>query len=126
MRIGLKKISILALTAVFFTSVILCCCLTKTTQADEPNVPACHKTTDTKKTSHNANDYGCCKSKFQADHAIVVSLNITPAALELVSLEPVSDSHPILKNKLDLAYLDGPPGLTSNTPLYISFHNFRI
>jgi hypothetical protein len=124
MKIRFQKLSVLALVAVFVVSAIVCCCFTRTVQADEV-LPACHQSAQGKKASHDQ-ECECCKSKLQADYLSKVSFNAVLSVLDFSPLEFLLQSCSVIPSKFHLAYLNGPPGPTSEIPLYVHFHNFRI
>jgi hypothetical protein len=124
------KIIIFPLIFAVSLATILCCAafsgttLAKTNSIVASNVmPSCHAH---KGKTDNSAPKNCCNPKLQADYPSKISINITPIFTELVSLDFSSQQFSVIKTKLNLAFVDGPPGSDSDTPLYIHFRNFRI
>jgi hypothetical protein len=128
MRSRLKHILTFGLAAIFLVSVVFCCCFIKPAQAAEKNVPACHKSASAKetKTSHDPKDCECCKTRIQAERALLQGIDLKPVSFTLFSVDIFALPQLVYHNNLAFDYGNSLPSAAFDTPLYISFHNFRI
>ena len=77
-----------------------------------------------KPNTSNKTDKTCCIKQF---HAVVPNqISLTTNILQLSVIRHLDQQGYFLQSKFNLAYLDGPPGQTSQIPLYILTHHFRI
>ncbi len=131
MNRSLSKIAVFSLILTFSSASILCChskaeasslsSLIKAQQA----LPPCH-THKAKTSTPVKNNCDCCVTKqSQADSPISLSSNVPQVMLGYLSSN-FSLTQVCIKNKFNLAYLDGPPGPIAEIPLYLQSHNFRI
>ena len=128
MKRSLLKIVTFALIPTLSLATVLCCNLSfiKTAQASTPAMPACH--------AHKAKasvpvkgNCECCKTKqLQADLPTKMSFDPVQVIIGQMSLLGSFQKSLFFKDEFNLAYLNGPPGPIAQTPLHISFHNFRI
>ena len=77
-----------------------------------------------KPSTSNKTDKTCCIKQFQAVVPNQISLNTNIPQLSFI--RHLNQHGYSLQSKFNLAYLDGPPGQTSQIPLYILTHHFRI
>ena len=128
MKTYLSKIAVSFLIVTFFLASTFCChsfaATTPSSLKTQHALPAYHA----HKTSVPAKGTcDCCVTKqLPADSAASISLNIPKIILGYLSSNVLTVQFPPLKTKFNLAYLDGPPGPNSKTPLYIQSHNFRL
>ena len=129
--INLCLILALSLATVF-------CCNSSATQAaaashssvvmakTEKAMPACHRHRN-QTPIPTKSDCSCCINKqLQADQPIRISFYAPQIVIGYSSLAILLQQQLVLKAKFNLAFLDGPPGPISDSPLYIHFHNIRI
>lgn len=120
------KITSVFTLSVFLMAAVLCCCTQQSVHAStEKKLPACHAQ-KAKADSPVKTDCSCCTSKqLQADSNAKVTLQAPSVnAMPIAALLEV-DIHHLIKQKFNLAYLDGPPGLLSEVPLYLLFRSIR-
>ena len=77
-----------------------------------------------KPSTSNKTDKTCCTKQFQAVVPNPISLNAN--ILQLSVIRHLDQPAYFFHSKFNLAYLYGPPGQTSQIPLYILTHHFRI
>lgn len=118
------------LSVTVFFATVLCCSFSGVAQASgtlaniEKPLPACHAQSG--KTNVPAQEGDCCKPQLQAEQSARTILSATQIVTDLIPVEFLPQQIFALKGKFNLAYLDGPPGPVSETPLYITVHNFRL
>ena len=91
------------------------------------SMPACHA--HAKKTAvPTKGDCDCCLTKklLQADALTKISFKPEQIFVGFTTEDVSSELSLVLKPQFNLAFLDGPPGPTVESPLYIHFHNIRI
>lgn len=89
-------------------------------------LPPCHKQKEEPPVS-DQRDCNCYKEKkLQADLRAQSSIPTAQEVIGYLSFHVSPQYAMPFKNKLTIAYLDGPPGPVSDTPLYLTHHNFRI
>ena len=111
---------------------ILCCNLSviRTAQAghsvavaETEKLPPCHRQQKTE--SPAKKDCTCCiQKKVQAD--LPAKFSLVPQSFDYLAVSVLAQPVALLKDDFILLYLNGPPGPTSDIPLYIRLRNFRI
>ena len=92
----------------------------------EKAMPACHAQRN-QADAPMRTDCNCCISKqLQAEQPTKISFNPAPIFSSYALLDVLSQQSFAPKAEFNLAYLNGPPGPISDTPLYIHLRNFRI
>jgi hypothetical protein len=91
--------------------------------AETEKLPPCHRQQKTE--SPVKKDCNCCiQKKLQSD--LPVKFSLVPQSFDYLTVSALPQLVALLKDDFILTYLNGPPGPTADTPLYIHFHNFRI
>ena len=121
MKFSLKKILIFGLVAVFFVSVILCCCFTDTVQAKSPT-PACHQTAQDTESSHKGETCDCDQSIAIIKKDVVVNDAVLSLAMFFVEQHPISH---LLNSFVVLAY-QVPQPFYDTLPLYLKYSILRV
>lgn len=131
MKKHFSKILASSLILTVFLATVLCCnpqsvqastvSVSNTSMEDMPNCP---ERKGKASTPAKVND--CCNPQLQAEHPVKISLNFPQIVNDLFSVHIFVYKPVVLKEKFNLAYLNGPPGLASDIPLYLSTHNFRL
>jgi len=88
-------------------------------------MPSCHAAKGKSSAPVKA-EKDCCKPQLQADHPVKISFEFSQLVSDLSLIDVFIDHKILLKEKFNLAYLNGPPGLASEVPLYLFTHNFRL
>ncbi len=113
-----------------FLATALCCNVFVSSSAEAntgmKDMPGCHMNKGKFDTSSQDKDNSCCKPQLQADNPVKISFNLTHIINDFSPLDVFIHQQIGLKEKFNLAYLDGPPGPVSEIPLYLITHNFRI
>ncbi len=115
---------------------ILCCNFSGIAQAKsasamfsktESAMPSCHANPLHQSNSTKSNAL-CCHVQLQANLLTKFSLDTLPTVSNLFPTDLILTHSAILKNKFNLAFLDGPPvpGSVFETPRFIHFRNIRI
>ena len=121
MRPNLKKISIAGLAAIFLISMIACCCLTNTVEAQEP-VPSCHQTTQDTESSQSTEECDCEQSLAMVKETTPLKASFLQIAT--ISLDQSSGNYSFISTKTG-AY-QAPPQFYDTSPLYIKHSTLRI
>ncbi len=111
----------------FAVAVILCCCTQQATQIAKASiaVPSCHAHKQ-KTDAPVSKDCSCCTAKkLQADSDGKLVIQVLQFASTPIILAHTAAAQPFIKQQFNLAYLDGPPGLSSEIPLYLLFRSIR-
>lgn len=132
------KIAVFYLIPALFLANLLCCHFPgiKSVQAadfrsvsmlkTEKAVPSCHAQPN-KTPAPVKRECSCCiTQQLQADPPAKISLHIPQSIIGYLSVSVLPSAVFVLKDQFNLAFLNGPPGPISKTPLYIHLHNFRI
>ncbi len=129
----MKTITSLFSVTALVVAVVLCCCTNQTAHAftvkAEKAMPACHMHKQAKADAAPpaTTDCACCTSKLlQADgiaKIVLVPPSFIPHVFIVVASLPINS---FISVKYNLAYLDGPPGIDHDVPLYIKHHSLRI
>lgn len=114
--------------SVFLATVLCCNVFVASSEANTAmkDMPGCHMNKGISDTPSTDHDNSCCKPQLHADTIVKASFNFTQIALDFSVVDIFTYQPTALKDKFNLAYLDGPPGPTSEIPLYLITHSFRI
>jgi len=121
MRRNIKKLSILGIVGIFLFSTVLCCCFTKTVNAEEPT-PSCHQTTHESESSNSAKECACDHSMTIAQKATFLKNSL--AQVSTIPLDQLISDYSTISAKVDV--YQAPPLVYDTLPLYIKHSNFRI
>ena len=121
MKLNFKKLSILGIVGIFLYSTALCCCFTKTVEAEEPT-PSCHQTTHESDSSQSTKECDC-------DHSMTIAQKATflkdsPVQVSTIPLDHLFSYTSTISAKVDV--YQAPPLVYDTSPLYIKHSNFRI
>ena len=89
-------------------------------------MPACHAHKNKASAPMKSNCECCVSKRLQADQLTKNSFEISKVVTGYVFSNVFPSTISILKDKFNLAYLNGPPGPASDTPLYIHLRNIRL
>ena len=121
MKLNFKKLSILGIVGIFMYSTVLCCCFTKTVEAEEPT-PSCHQTTHESDSSQSTKECDCDHSMTIAQKATFLKNSLLQVST--ITLDQLFSDYSTISAKVD-GY-QAPPLIYDTSPLYIKHSILRI
>ena len=128
MKFNIKKVSIFGLAAIFFASVMMCCCLTETVQAEEP-ASSCHQTFQETDSPQDKEECDCEQmvSILAQKDGPIVKLDVSSVS----DLKNIILPYPIISKTLrnpsvTLNYQGPPKTAVTSLPVYIQNSNLRL
>jgi hypothetical protein len=125
MKSTLNKISIFALTAVFLSATVLCCCLAKPVNAKQPaSSPSCHQTTSDAQPVRGEAQECCCGDSLTAMEEGAVIVDIVLPSISLGIDQPLFNFKVASLN--DQATYPISPQVHDTLPLYLKHSILRL
>jgi len=121
MKPNIKKLSILGLVGIFLLSTALCCCITKTVEAEEPT-PSCHQSTHDTESSNSTKECDCDYFMTTAQKATFLKNSLLQVST--IPLDQLFSDYSNISAKVD-GY-QAPTLIYDTSPLYIKYSILRI
>jgi len=121
MRLNIKKLSILGIVGIFLFSTVLCCCFTKTVNAEELT-SSCHQTTHESESSQSAKECDCNQSMTIFQEATFLKNSLVQVST--IIPDQLFSDYSTISAKVDV--YQAPPLVYDTLPLYIKHSNLRI
>ncbi len=127
MRKTFKTVLVLSLAGAFTLGSVLCCCVRNIAHADTVAVVKSHACCASKHTadhSQKAADCNHCSLKSMQTAQVFELIPSFTIAFKLLPADIVSIFHHSVVYQT--VWADGPPGFSSEVPLYIQSHQIRV
>ncbi len=123
---GFRAIVSAVLATTVIVMVAVCCCTLKPLMAKAQVCSHCHAQSTSQKADPQS--HACCLTKLAPFESAVQSFVLTPSIEKIVyaMTHAVEFAFTPVKIKFNLAYLDGPPGIVNEIPLYLKTHSLRV